>query len=438
MKTALLDPLFLGRDGRHSHYIRDWTGSRLPADVCLPPLELMYAAAYLRERGHEAVIVEANIRHWPHERTAARVKEYAPDLVLIPSVSFGIASDKRLASLVRAAVPRAKIVFSGPRVTFRPEEVLADGTADYVAMGELELPLAGILEGRAGDNVARLESGRIVTGSRTLLGLDELALPARDLIDNSAYRYAIFNRGNPVTSMTVSRGCPYGKCAFCHSQLYSLGQVRYRSLDAIKEELRQIAAYGIGEIFFRDQVFTADRELTERICGHMIDSRMRIPWRAETRVDYVDRELLALMRRAGCYQLSFGFETGCQAALDLNNKGITVEQSYRAARWAKEAGIETVGLFIYGMPGETGESLRRQLRFALDLRVDYANFEAIYFMPGSPIYNKAAQGAAAPGFSRAGLKAMVRKAYCAFYLRPSFVLRQLGRMAAGCRPAGSC
>lgn len=430
-KIILLDPLtYLKGSFRHYHFVRDWSGARLPADVCLSPLDLMYAAAYLRKHGHQVKIIEASVRHIPNRRLAEIVKKENPDFVLIPSINFGIEGDKHLAGLIRKAVPSVKIIFSGALATYDPGTVLFDGSADFVALGELELPLLNILNGDYRENVAYLDAKNgLVIGKRKLLDLQDLPLPARDLVDNHAYRYAIFNKRNPVTAMTISRGCSHSRCEFCHTNLYTLGRIRYRDLKAVTGEIGEAAfKYGIGEIFFRDQVFTANREFVLALCRFMISDKIGISWRAETRVDLVDREMLELMHRAGCYQLSFGFESCSQESLDLNKKGIKLEQSRQAAKLAREAGIEVVGLFLYGMPGSTKESMDRLSRFALDLKVNYANFEAIYFMPGSPIYEKMLIDSGAGPFPEKRLRAYVRNAYAKFYLRPAFLRRQLFKM----------
>ncbi|MFA6357360.1 MAG: radical SAM protein [Candidatus Omnitrophota bacterium] len=427
-KIVLLDPLtYLNGSFRHYHFVRDWSGARLPADVYLAPLDLMYAAAYLRQHGHQVKVIEASAKHLPHAKLVEIVKQENPDFVLIPSVNFGIESDKYLACLIRKVLPKVKIIFSGALVTYDPSNVLLDHSADFVAIGELELPLLKILNGDYTENIAYLDSqGSVNIAKRRLLDLDELPLPARDLIDNQAYKFAIFNRKNPITAMTISRGCPYGKCEFCHTNLYTLGQIRYRNFDAITAEILEVAfKYKIGEISFRDQVFTANREFVFKLCNFLISHKINIAWRAETRVDLVDSELLALMRKAGCYQLSFGFESCSQKSLDLNNKGIKLEQSRQAALLARQAGIEVVGLFLYGMPGDTKKSMNGLVKFALDLKVDYANFEAVYFMPGSPVYEKMLKGINPDFFSKKTLKTYVRNAYTRFYLHPAFIYKHL-------------
>jgi anaerobic magnesium-protoporphyrin IX monomethyl ester cyclase len=429
-KIILVDTLgYANNLSRHTHFVKDWTGARLPADVCLPPLDFMYAAAYLRQYGCQVKIIEANIKHYPPAKVVDIIRNNLPHFVVIPYTIMGIEADKYLSVLIRKSLPATKIIFFGPLVTYDPAVVLLDNSADYVALGELELPLLNIIKGDYAENVAyKDEQGRVIIGKRRLLDLKELPIPARDIIDNQAYRYAVFNKRNPLTAMTISRGCPYSKCEFCHSNLYTLGQIRYRDFTSIIEEIKEIVfKYKISEIFFRDQAITANRDLISNICEYLIAHKIEILWRGETRVDLVDRDLLNLMHHAGCYQMSFGFESSSQKVLDKNNKGITPEQSRQAARLAKEAGIEVVGLFLYGMLGDTKESMEKQLSFALDLRVDYANFEAICFMPGAPGYENVIK-TRPEIFPQEVLRGYVKKAYARFYLRPSFIFKYVLRL----------
>lgn len=420
-KIILLDPLGISKGifKRHRHFLRDWTGGWMLGFFPFPPLDLIYTAAYLRESGYSDVkVIEASAKHLYPKDVINYLREYRPDYIIMPSTYFTLGEDKYLSSLLRKYLPNTKIVFSGPLVTFDPSIVLADNTADFVALGELELPVLNIIRGNYAENIAYRQNSKIISGPRFLLDLKDLPIPARDLIDNQIYRYAIFNRRNPVTPMTISRGCPHSKCEFCNSNLYSLGQIRYRSFDSIINELKEIVyKYKIGEIFFRDQAFTADKKLVSDICEYILSHNINILWRVQTRVDLVDKDILSLMSRAGCYQMSFGFESCSQKSLDMNNKGITIEQSRTAARLAKEARLEVVGLFIYGMPGDTKSSIKKIADFAIELGVDYANFNELYILPGNEIYNKYISNNK-DIVSNKGLRKYVRDGYARFYMRP--------------------
>ena len=428
-KILFLDPLgYVSGSSRHRHFVKDWTGAGLPGYIPFPPLDFMYAAAYLRKHGYNTEIIEANVKHLSSRQILELTKQKKPDFIILPTTFFTLSYDKYLVSLLRSNVKGIKVIFSGPSVTYAPETVLSDNSADFVALGELELPILNILKENYSENIAYKKDGQVIRGARTLIDLNELVIPARDLIDNQAYRYAIFNKKNPVTAMTISRGCPHSKCEFCHSNIYTLGQKRYRHIDSIVNEIEEIVyKYKIGEIFFRDQSFTANRELVFRICEFIISRNIKIFWRMATRADLVDKELLALMYKAGCFQVSFGFESPSQKALDTTNKGFTVGQSRRAAKMAKEVGMQVVGLFVYGMPGETKETLKEIYNFALELEVDYANFNEIFPVPGTPLYEKYIINKSIV-LPQKLLKKYVINANLKFNLRPRYLFKQLSKI----------
>lgn len=428
-KIILLDPLGYKKGCLgHYHLLRDWSGSYISGYIPFPPIDLIYAAGYLRAAGQDTEIIEASIKHLSHRQIAKIVKQKDPGFVFIPTTYFSLESDKQLLALIKKELPGIKTVLGGPAVTHQPELALDDGSADFVALGEFELPLSGILKGDYSENIAYRSGNKIISGPRHLLDLADLAAPARDLVNNSAYRYAFFNKRNPVTAMSLSRGCPHSKCKFCNSTLYTLGQIRYRQINAITSEIEEIVnKYKVKEIFFRDQAFTANRGLIFELCEYIISHNLDISFRCTTRVDLVDKELLQLMHKAGCYQISFGFETPSQEALDAMNKGIKVEQARLAAKWAKESGLEVLGLFILGIPPETEQSLKKIVDYALELDVDYAQFDALYLFPGTAVYDEFS-GKKPKLLPEKIIKKITLDAFLRFYFRKGFLAKQLKKI----------
>ncbi len=428
-KIILLDPLGRGASiFGHCHYLRDWSGHYNPGYVPLPPLDLMYAAAYLISNGCEAKIIEGSIKHLTHKKIIEIIKKEHPDYVFLPSTSLSLDDDKDLSLLIRKNIPYAKVIFAGPLVTHQPSLVLSDKSADFAVLGEYESPLLNITKGDYSENIAYLSGNKVICGRRSLVDLDKLPLPARQLIDNQAYRFVIFNKRNPVTTMTISRGCPYGKCEFCNSSLFALGKIRYRNIGSITEELNDIVSkYRIGEIFFKDQAFTANRELVWKMCEYILSNNIDISWRVSTRVDLVDKELLALMHKAGCHQISFGFESYSQDALDILKKGITIGQSKHAARLAKETGMEVMGFFIFGSLRGIKVSLAELFKFISILDVDYAQFNRLEILPGAPFYGKYVSGRPMLPAEESA-KRGAEYAYLRFYFRPGYLFKQLAKI----------
>ncbi len=339
-----------------------------------------------------------------------------------------------------------KACLSGPNVTLSPDLVLYPGSAiDLVILGEIEGGLRGLMDGNPEDNCSYLDhKGDIKRGKRTLIeDLDGIPFPARDLICNECYTLPFAPR-NPVTSMLISRGCPHSKCRFCNGNTYALGAYRCRSADNILAEIDEVVnRFKIPGINFRDQCFSGNQDLVENICREIINRSWDITWRASTRVDCVDKDLLELMARAGCHQISFGFETDDQEVLDAIGKGITVTQARKAASWAKKAGMEISGGLMLSLPGEKPDAHLRLLKYAKQLKIDYPQFQLTCVMPGAQLHDetqpvtKSRYADDCPFILNPNTdseKLMLRKLstlYLRFYFRPGYIINRLKKIKSG-------
>ena len=145
--------------------------------------------------------------------------------------------------------------------------------------------------------------------------------------------------------------------------------------------------YGIKHIMFVDDLFTASRKRTTELCNLIIDSGMDITWSCASRVDVVKQDLLHLMKKAGCWKISFGLETGSDEMLKKMDKAAAVERSEKAINWCADAGIRSKGLFMLGYPGETRESIEETKAFVQRIPMTIMNLTKFTPYPGSPIYH---------------------------------------------------
>lgn len=440
-----LDMLFLNPlaviNGKHYHFLRDWAGGEVPASIVYPPMDQVAAATLLNENGFKTAVIDASLLHIYPGDLVTSVKKHSPKYIQIPSAWDSYHSDMELAARLKDTVPSAKIVFSGPGATHDPGSFLKEKTGDFVILGEIEEPSLQIVKRDISSNIAMIQNGRIEKKPRKILNdLDLLPIPDRSLLHYKKYS-APFARRNPFTSMNISKGCQHSDCIFCPTSLWSPGNARYRSVDRIREEILQIVeVFGIGEILFRDQTFTGNRELVQEICDYLLADRLEIGWRCTTRVDCVDTDLLRLMKRAGCHQVSFGIESNSQEVLDRNRKGITLEESREAVLMAKNAGIEVTGLFMFGMLEQSIDSMRSMVRYARDLGVDYAQFNVATKVPSTLFFEEEFSSSgkdrpteAVKASSPAGseeLASMVRKAYLQFYFHPEYLFRRIGKVSS--------
>ena len=219
----------------------------------------------------------------------------------------------------------------------------------------------------------------VVNEDRPLIpDLDALPLPMHELLPLDTYRMPMMK--GPYSFVVTSRGCPAG-CTFCIKHVTYGYCVRLRS-----QELWMLHNLGIHNIHMYTDAFTVDRDQVMGLCQLILDAGLNIRWTCNSRVDFVDEEMLRQMRQAGCWVISWGIESGSQEVLRRAHKGYRQEQAEQALRWAKAAGIKNWGYFIIGLPGETEETIRQTIDFAKRLPLDLALFHIAAPHPGSPFF----------------------------------------------------
>ncbi len=213
--------------------------------------------------------------------------------------------------------------------------------------------------------------------------LDDLPIPLHDLLPLQKYRMP-YIRG-PFTFIVTSRGCPAG-CTYCIKHVSYQYATRVRSPRLIMEEMWQLKKLGINNIHMYSDLFTVSREQVMELCQRMIDENIQLKWMSNSRVDFVDEEMLQLMGKAGCRLISWGIESGNEQILKHARKGAYPEKAERALRWAKQAGIMNWGYFIIGLPGETEQTIQDTIKFAKKLPLDIALFHVAAPYPGTPFF----------------------------------------------------
>jgi radical SAM superfamily enzyme YgiQ (UPF0313 family) len=287
----------------------------------------------------------------------------------------------------------------GPHVSALPEETLSlgQGSIDVACIGEYDYTVSDIIK-----NYDRLSSvsgivyynqGRVIrTAERPFVeNLDELPFPAWRQLDLMKY----FDGGKlyPYIDIISGRGCPNG-CIFClWPQVMHGARYRLRSPENVVDEIeRDIKlcprVLRGGEFFFEDDTFTVDKARAMRICEEVLRRGLKITFSVNARADNASPELFKFMKRAGCRELLVGFESGAQAVLDRMNKHIRIEQSRQFMEYARAAGLDVHGCFVIGLPGETEESAKETVDFALGLDLTTAQFSGAVPFPGTAFFNE--------------------------------------------------
>jgi anaerobic magnesium-protoporphyrin IX monomethyl ester cyclase len=343
-----------------------------------PPMGLALLAAVLEQNGHHVAIFDMNMR----DKDFTVIYDASDvDVIGITATTPTVTRAWEIARNAKEDFPKAKIIMGGQHVSLLPEETLKSAPVDVVVKGEGEKT---ILEAISENNRA---SGVLVGSPVTQPEIDALPYLAYHLLPWRAYRYmAPHGKYPPTIPMITSRGCPY-HCAFCSKPVFG-NNYRAQSAWRVVSEVRDVArAYGICEIAFYDDVFTLDKKRTHEICDRLLSEGVKVHWTCETRVNLVDRDLLKHMKQAGCMAIAYGIESGSAAMRSKLSKGITLDQIEDAVEWTHEAGIETIGYFMVGNPGETPAQVKETVQFAKDLRLDYAQFSQTMAYPGTALYD---------------------------------------------------
>jgi len=213
--------------------------------------------------------------------------------------------------------------------------------------------------------------------------LDDMPVPMHELLPLQSYRMPYIK--GPFTFIVTSRGCPAG-CTYCIKHVSYQYSTRIRSPKLIMEEMWTLKKLGINNIHMYADLFTVNRDQVIELCKLMIEEKINLHWTCNSRVDFVDEEMLTLMGRAGCRLISWGIESGNEQILKHARKGAYPDKAERALRWAKKAGIMNWGYFIIGLPGETEETIKETIAFAKKLPLDIALFHVAAPYPGTPFF----------------------------------------------------
>ncbi|MBI5623731.1 MAG: radical SAM protein [Elusimicrobia bacterium] len=422
-----------------------------------PPLSLAWVASIARRAGHDVIIVDARTLRLSMAETAEVLKRFRPDVIGAMMTTYMFPETLEWLSFLRgelhAAGMRPKVLVGGYNLRVYPRESLAHPDVDFGCEGHAYYTVPELLkaleEGRSDLSgvpglVWKRDASVVVNPHPQRIVFDDFPLPARDLLPNDLYAEFPTRRRN-FTVMVTSLGCPH-RCVFCEA-----GGCEYnpRSPATVLAEMKECAQrHGVREIDIFDYQFTADRARVRDICRGMLESKLDIEWACRSRVDAVDPDLLRLMASAGCRRIYWGIEHSSQIVLDGLGKGMRLEAAAETLRSARSAGIENLGFFLVGTPGETRESVARTVAFAQDLDLDYVQFSKLLAKPMTPLWR---QMTASTGrdywrdwvlgketdrdlprpwlttLCAEELDALVRQAYLTFHSRPGFLLQHVLR-----------
>ncbi len=364
-----------------------------------PSLGLLFLAAQARALGYKPRIIEGDVQGLDPRELAGEILKSNPRYVAITLFTVGVINAAEIARRVKAVNPTITVIVGGPHISSMGKETLARfDVFDVGVTQEGERVLEQLLPaldrgeplGSVGGLLIRNTEGVVEsTGAVEIIkDLDALEMPAWDLLPGFPHQYmpAIYDYPRaPVATYAASRGCPFG-CAFCDTSTFGK-RVRYNSPERVYEVMAHLSQrYGIKHLQFVDDLFVAHDGRIRRLCQLLKEKPIDMTWSCTARVDTVRPETLKLMKQAGCWEISFGLESGSERMLKAMGKRITPQTAKQAVQWVSDAGIRAKGLFMLGYPGEDRQSIEETRQFVQTLPLTTMNLTKFTPYPGSPIY----------------------------------------------------
>ena len=363
-----------------------------------PMLTYPALAAPLRDAGHECMILDLNLYENSDLELIRRLKSFEPTHVCISFTTPYFFEVQSLVKEIKAFNDEIIVICGGAHASALPKYTFENLLIDILVVGEGDFTLVDIVSGK---NIAKIKGiyykkgDKIVkTPSRKFISdLDKLPFPAWDLIDQKKLRkekyHRSFFRSFPTALMESTRGCSfYSSCYYCSPKFGT--SFRTKTSKRVLKEIKLLNELGYKDIQLADDNFTQNLDRAKKICIAVEKSNLDIYLNLANgiRVDRVDSEFLGLAKRAGCYYVSFGVESGSQKLLDSLNKRINLQQTMQAFKKAKSYGLDTCALCVFGNPDETEETMKETISFVNKINPTFARVTIFIPYPGTRFWNE--------------------------------------------------
>ena len=421
-----------------------------------PPLGIMQLKAYIEKHTpHEVIIYDSLIHKADYEKVAEFIKKISPRVAGISTFTHSLTDVVQTAKAIKLVNPAIHVTVGGPHTyTFSDESacLLDLGCIDSVVLGDGEETFRQLLYAldknenfdRIGGVIYKNNGNIIKKGEPAVIkDLDALPFPSRNIYGFKRY-YTPASSGKLMTTIITSRGCPYS-CLFCDTQK----RYRTRSIRNIVDEMESCGKLGVKEVFFIDDTFNVSAERVVKLSEEILKRGLKIKWGFKARCDNVDIGMLKIAKRAGCFRMHYGVETGITEGLVSINKRTTLEKVKHAISETKRMDIRTTAYFMIGCPHEKNKAdILATIDFARSLPADYTVFSLLSPYPDTKFYREGVEkGIFDPGdwqgflknptvqrnlptsweeyFSKEELLDFLKVAHRKFYYRPRVLLSAL-------------
>ena len=438
MRVYLLNPPFV------KNYIRSSRCSWIPiSGSSWYPIFLGYATGWLQKHGHEVKLVDAPVHELSHEQVYADVEKFGPEMVVIYSSYNSLDNDLKVAEAVKKRT-RAFTIFVGAWSIIEPEETLRKSVLDAICPKEFDNVVLDLANGVPLKDIKGLiykeGEGIVRNPDREFMTTEELDQEPfvtgvyKQFLDIP--RYFQSSLLHPYIDLFTGRGCQWNQCTYClWPQTIHKGakkNYRMRSVDQVMAELEFIRKEipNVKEVFFQDDMLTQDR--AEELANALIEKKIKMKWSGYSKAR-MDFSVLKRLKRSGCRFLHVGYESSSLDILKNSRKGEIPRKMEEFTRDAKRAGLKIHGDFIFGLPGETRETIKETIRWAKGLKISDYQFVVPEPHPTTQYYTWLKENdyidqdgqVSYPHLSREELEYWRFKAYREMYFRPAYLAKRI-------------
>jgi anaerobic magnesium-protoporphyrin IX monomethyl ester cyclase len=372
------------------------------AHQSIPNLGLGYLSTALKKAGHHVNILDCVNKRITFNEFEKFIRSSDFDAIGFQVFFTDPLSAKKSLQIVKKHNPQTITIIGGICPSVMPQESFSYFTeADFGFRGEAEIGLPRLINKLSGLGLEEKDipgliwrnNGKTETNPAIFNeDLDSLGMPDWDLIDPRNYNFQTFNltKSSKVAPIIVTRGCPY-HCTFCSTHKVTGRHPRSHSVNYIIDQIKFLhSKFGIKEVSFFDDNLIANKATLEELCHQLIGQKFKIDWSSYgIRLDKLDRNILKLMEKAGCYIITAGIESGSQRILDHMQKGLIIENIREKAALIKSAtNIKLMVSFILGYPLEDKADILKTIKFAKSLPVFSVGFYNFNPIPGTSIYKE--------------------------------------------------
>ncbi len=362
------------------------------------PFFLGYATALLKKSGFTAKGIDGIADMLSYNVFFQKASEFSPDLffceVSTPSLKQDLIILKRIKSSIGC-----RIAIAGPDMNIFDKKFMEDNSfIDFALIGEYEftlLELAGALKNKKPlekiKGLAINNNKKVTITPRRELekNLEKYPWPDRD--DFPIFKYHDCPGGipHPSAQMISSRGCPY-LCTFCvwPQLVYNGRNYRTRDVSDVVDEMEYLVKKGFKSIYFDDDTFNIGKPRMLKLAAELKKRNWKTPWAFMGRADLVDEEILVALKEVGLSAVKYGVESGAQELVDNAEKNLNLETARKNMLLTKRLGIKMHLTFTIGLPGETRETVKKTIDFAICVDPESVQFSIMTPFPGTRFYDK--------------------------------------------------